>query len=229
MLTDVQLILLDIDGTLLMTHGAGRESMRLAMLDIFGTCEGLAEHPFGGKTDWLILHELLLQRGQTEASIRQHMPAYSAAMGRYLEQIIDQYTVVPCPGALDFVRQLRRRKDVTMGLLTGNAAATAPIKLRAAGFDPAWFAVAAYGSESVNRNDLPALAVERAERQLQRRLSPRQVVIIGDTPADVACAQAYGAVSVAVTTGFSPREELLAAKPDYLLDDLTTFFGRVMM
>ena len=116
-----------------------------------------------------------------------------------------------------------------MGILTGNVSTTAPIKLRAAGYDPDWFPVGAYGSERMERDDLPALAVERAEKIIGRRIAPEQVVIIGDTPADVSCARALGAVAVAVLTGFSSRDELAATQPDYLLDDLSQFFGAVIL
>jgi phosphoglycolate phosphatase-like HAD superfamily hydrolase len=129
---------------------------------------------------------------------------------------------------MDVIHELRRRGSPTMGILTGNVSTTAPIKLRAAGFDPEWFPVGAYGSERMERDDLPALAVERAEKILGRRIAPGQVVIVGDTPQDVSCARALGAVAVAVLTGFSSREELAATQPDYLLDDLSQFFGTVM-
>jgi phosphoglycolate phosphatase-like HAD superfamily hydrolase len=88
--------------------------------------------------------------------------------------------------------------------------------------------VAAYGSEAEDRNDLPFLAVERAEQMLGRSIQPEQVVIIGDTLADVACARALGGVAVAVKTGFASPEALAASQPDYLLDDLSAFFGAVM-
>src|SRR5690606_40566360 len=74
----------------------------------------------------------------------------------------DLFTVEALPGALDTVTALRRREDMVIGIVTGNVAATAPLKLQAAGFDPLWFPVGAYGSEALDRNDLPALALERA-------------------------------------------------------------------
>ncbi|MBC8098739.1 MAG: hydrolase, partial [Armatimonadetes bacterium] len=57
------LILFDIDGTLLLTQGAGRESTREAMLEVFGTESTVATHTFGGKTDWQTLTELLTAHG----------------------------------------------------------------------------------------------------------------------------------------------------------------------
>jgi phosphoglycolate phosphatase len=217
----VDLILFDIDGTLLWTRGSGRESTRAAMIEVFGTCGALDTHAFGGKTDWLTLVELLASEGFTSEHVEQRMPAYEAAIANHLTRIINDYETTPCPGALDVVHALRKREDILLGIVTGNTSTTAPIKLRAAGFDPAWFSVGAYGSEAMHRDNLPALALERAIRHTGQTITPEQVVVIGDTPADISCARALGAWAVAVCTGFSSREELLAAKPDDLLDDLT--------
>ena len=219
------LILFDIDGTLLWTKGSGREATRAAMVEIFGTCGALDTHSFGGKTDWQTLVELLEEAGLTSDHIEEQMAAYEVAAARHLTQIIGSYPATPCPGALDLVYALRQRDDVLLGIVTGNTSATAPIKLRAGGFDPDWFPVGAYGSEAMNRDNLPALALERAIRHAGCEITPEQVIVIGDTPADVACARALGAQAVAVLTGFSSREDLLATKPDHLLDDLTGFLA----
>lgn len=219
------LILFDIDGTLLWTRGSGRAATKAAMLDVFGTCGALDEHHFGGKTDWLTLVELLPDYS-TEA-IGQHMPAYEQAMAHHLTRIIAEYTTEACPGALDVVQALRVREGVLVGIVTGNVSLTAPIKLRAAGFDPDWFPIGAYGSEAVDRDHLPAIALERAVRYLGEPITPEQVTIIGDTPADISCARALGGHAVAVMTGFSSREALTAAKPDILLDDLTGLLDKL--
>ena len=146
-----------------------------------------------------------------------------------MTRIIVDYPVEQCPGAHELVTELHRRGNPLQGLVTGNTSSIAPIKLRAADFDPDWFVVAAYGSESPDRNDLPPLAVDRAEKLTGRKIAPEQVIVIGDTPADVACARALGAVAVAVKTGYATTPtELADAQPDYLLDDLTTFWKDVL-
>ncbi|MBI5666854.1 MAG: HAD family hydrolase [Chloroflexi bacterium] len=227
MAASYQLVLFDIDGTLLWPKGAGRESTRRAMREVFGTEAAIDNHSFGGKTDWFTLHELLAEQGYTEDRIGQLMPIYEQTVARHLAEIIGSFPVQPCPGALELVADLRQRGPL-LGVLTGNVSTTAPIKLRAAGFDPAWFAVGAYGSEAADRNLLPFLALERARQLLRQPVVPEQVVIVGDTPADVACARALGGVAVAVLTGFSTREAITEAAPDYVLDDLTQFVGVVL-
>ena len=107
--------------------------------------------------------------------------------------------------------------------MTGNCRSSAPVKLQAAGINPALFPVGAYGSEAMERDHLPPLAVARAAKYYQQHYRPEQIIVVGDTPADVQCARAIGAVAVAVRTGYCQPGELEASQPDVILDDLTTF------
>ncbi|MDX1993852.1 MAG: HAD hydrolase-like protein [bacterium] len=214
------LLLFDIDGTLLRTQSVGRESTRAAMLDVFGTASTIDTHVFGGKTDWQTLVELLEPHGYSAEIIGQHMPYYEDVIAGHIAQIIHPGNAAACPYALETIESLRHDPRYLLGIVTGNVSTTSPYKLRAAGFDPAWFAVGAYGSEAVDRDHLPALALERACIHCGEAISADRVMVIGDTLADIRCARAAGAVAVAVCTGFASREELAAANPDYLLDDL---------
>lgn len=214
-------VLFDIDGTLLRSDGAGRAATRAALLEIFGTADGVDTLHFGGKTDWFIVSELVAGRAYAADDIARLMPAYSAALARHLARALEHHRIWPLPGALAAVNALRARPATLLGLVTGNVRDTVGLKLRAAGYEPAWFAVGAYGSESPDRSEVAALALQRAARHVQRSLHPSQAVIVGDTPADIACARAVGARAVAVATGFASRDELAAADPDYLLDDLS--------
>ncbi len=215
------LILFDIDGTLLLTRGAGREATRLAMLEVFGTISTLEKHTFGGKTDWQTLVELLASEGLTHDHIGARMAEFDAAMGRHSAAIIGNYPVEACVHALAAVETLRQRPDILPALVTGNARSTAPIKLRAGGFDPTWFPVGAFGNESADRRDLPPLALQRARDHWG--VEPEFVIVIGDTEMDVMCARAIDAIAVVVETGFGSREELVAAHPDYIIPDLSAF------
>ena len=215
--TTQQLILFDIDGTLLMGNGIGREATRRAMLDMFGTDGRLQTHHFGGKTDWYTLTEIL---DVPEADIAQGMTHYEQILARHMADLIIDFPITVLPGALEAVTHLRQRDDVILGIVTGNVSSTAPIKLQAAGFDPAWFPVGAFGSEALHRNDLPPLALARAVEHARCTIEVDCVTIIGDTVADIECARALGARAVAVTTGFSQRGALVDAKPDFLLDSL---------
>ncbi len=215
------LFLFDIDGTLIRTQGVGRTATRASMLEVFGTAAGIEAHVFGGKTDWFTLIELLADYGFDADEVGRRMPAFEKAMAQNLSLMLNANNVAACVGAIETVQALRRRSDLVLGIVTGNTVSSAPVKLRAGGFDPAWFPVGAFGSEAIHRDELPALALQRAVQFSRRQITPHEVVVIGDTLMDIQSARALGAQAVAVTTGFTSREDLAAATPDYLLDNLT--------
>lgn len=218
-----KLLLFDIDGTLLISKGVGREAKALAMQDVFGTTGGVRTHPFGGKTDWQILRETLEPHGFTGIDIGKKMPTFEHAFAEQMKRIIGNFDVQALPGAKELLAYLAQRDDIVLGIVTGNTSKTAPIKLKAAGYDPAMFPVGAFGSEADDRNELPKLALERAMRHTRRDIRPQDVIVIGDTVKDILAARAIGGIAVAVLTGFEEAEVLAEHKPDYTLDDLTTF------
>ncbi|GAB5492925.1 MAG: HAD hydrolase-like protein [Phototrophicaceae bacterium] len=218
-----KLLLFDIDGTLLHSKGASREAKALAMEEVFGTAANVRTHSFGGKTDWQILREVLEPHGVTGLEIGQKMPAFERIFAKNMAKIIPNFDVETLPGSTELLDYLQQRDDILLGIVTGNTSQTAPIKLKAAGFDPAMFLVGAYGSEADDRNDLPKLALDRAIAHVRQNISGQDVIIIGDTVKDVEAARAIGGVAVTVFTGFEDRQRLIDSKPDYMLDDLTTF------
>jgi phosphoglycolate phosphatase len=223
-----RLILFDIDGTLLMSKGIGRESKRRAMLEFYGEVGNLDTHVFGGKTDWLTLVELLEPHGKTSEDIGRDMPMFEEIMARHMDELRNEYVAETIPHAMELVTSLRERDDTMIGLVTGNMSKTSPIKLEMAGYDPAWFTVGAYGNESADRNDLPRFAIERAQALAGTTFTGEQVIIIGDTVADIDAARAVSATSVAVCTGFVHRDNLICEDPDFLLADLSTFVDLIM-
>lgn len=221
-----KLILFDIDGTLLHSRGVGREAKRLAMVDVFGTIGDVDEIRFGGKTDWGILYEALKNHGYSREAIGQQMETYSHAIAKHMDRLIGQFPVHALPAALELVADLRQREHYMLGIITGNVYTTAPIKLRAGGFDPEWFQVGAYGNESADRNDLSRFAWERANQHRGEPLAVENIYVIGDTAVDVLCAKAIGAHSIAVRTGFAEIGELEACEPTHLYDDLQQFMAQ---
>lgn len=214
------LILFDLDGTLMRGKGLGRPAVEATIREIFDLEVSLENHWFGGKTDWFSLIELLTPHGISGEDIMAKLPAYQQSKVRHMEELIKTIPMWALPGALETVEKLRERPHLTLGVLTGNVESTALFKLRAVGFHPDWFTVKVFGHEAINRNDLPPLALQRATALLDRIFAPDEVWIIGDTLHDIECAKINGLRVAAVTTGFQPREELEAAKPDYLIDDL---------
>ncbi|HYO92739.1 MAG TPA: HAD hydrolase-like protein, partial [Pyrinomonadaceae bacterium] len=107
-------------------------------------------------------------------------------------------------------------------LLTGNIEPAAHLKMRIVKLSEFFQLPGAFGDDSHDRRDLPALAVERINRHLNLNLPPRQFIVIGDTPNDILCARHGRMSAVAVGTGrMYSREDLLAHSPDAFLPDLS--------
>lgn len=219
----MKLVLFDIDGTLLISRGIGRQAKRQAMLECFGMTGDLDNHVFGGKTDWRIVAELLAPYGLSSDEVGRAMPAYETVMARHMRALRERYQAEAIPEAMELVAALRERDEALLGLVTGNTSKTAAIKLDMAGYDRAWFPLGAFGNESAERADLTRLALQRACELAGRAINGSDVVVIGDTPDDVKAARAIDAIAVAVCTGYVVREELAGSKPDFLLADLGAF------
>jgi len=216
-----RVFLFDVDGTLVTARGAGRHALGAALARTFGATGPIESYDFRGKTDPRIVRDLMLAAGVAEAEIRARLSACLAAYVEALEEAVgDGRRVEVLPGVADLVRALGERAEAVVGLLTGNIEAGARVKLATTGLLP-YFRVGAYGSDDPDRSRLPTVAVRRAEALVERPVTPAEVVVIGDTPLDIGCARAFGAVAVAVATGQHSVEELAAFAPDFLFPDLS--------
>jgi phosphoglycolate phosphatase len=217
----MKLILFDIDGTLIWPDGAGRAAMERALTEIFGLAGPTTSLPMAGKTDRQIITELLIGAGLDQATIQARLPECFQAITRHMAQTTRQRQIRVCPGVPALLAQLSEQPEAVLGLLTGNLATSAPIKLRAANLDPTIFCVGAYGNDAADRSQLPAVAINRAQALTGYVFEGKNVVIIGDTPADVTCGQHLDVTAVGVATGSYPLEALRAAGADYVFPDLT--------
>ena len=215
----MRLYLFDVDGTLVSARGAGRRAMGRALEAVYGVTGPISTYDFRGKTDPQIIFDLMGSAGVSAARIEGHLPRF---YDRYLEDLRAEIGraggVEVMPGISELVRRLGERGDAVLGLLTGNIEAGARIKLEPTGLLP-HFRVGAYGSDEADRAKLPALAALRAQSLAGEPLAPERVVVIGDTPLDIACARAFGARAVSVATGGHRVEELAAHGPDFLFND----------
>jgi phosphoglycolate phosphatase len=221
----MKLVLFDIDGTLLGTDGAGRRAIHRALLDEAGTAGPIEHYRFDGKTDPQIIGELLALAGHAGARDRACIDAVCRRYVEHLRVELDKptQTTTLMPGThelLDALESHEAAGRALVGLLTGNLAPGAALKLRSAGLDPGRFRVGAYGSDSARRADLPAVAAERAAALTGRAVRGTDVVVLGDTPDDVACGRPIGARCVAVATGFYDVAALRAAGAAYVFETL---------
>lgn len=209
-------LLFDIDGTLILTGGAGGDALLNAFSDLFGVAEPQAV-PFSGRTDRGIASNLFRAHDvpDTESNWCALRSAYLQRLTAYLPQRNGRIL----PGIETLLNQVSGRSDVAVGLLTGNTRDGARLKLEHFGLYQ-HFAFGGYGDHHVNRDDVARDAMAACAAHLRTAPSPERVWVIGDTPLDVRCARAVGVRVAAVATGWDTRDALAAAAPDLLLDTL---------
>ncbi|MGH7627529.1 MAG: HAD family hydrolase [Gemmatimonadaceae bacterium] len=209
----MKLVLFDIDGTLLWTDGAGRRAMTAALEHVFGGA-GPTDYRYDGKTDPQIVRDLMRAAGHSDAAISEGMePLIRFYLARLEVELASGMHTHVFEGVLPLLDMLGARSDIVPGLLTGNLRAGAALKLRSAGIDIGRFRVGAFGSDHHHRHELPAIAQQRAAQDLGLDVPGSRILVIGDTPADIACGRALGARAIAVATGRYSVDELAGHDP----------------
>ncbi len=216
-----RILLFDLDGTLVLTGGAGVRALDRAFQNLYGLQEAGRGVPFHGRTDLRIIRDIV------ERKLHRPMGADEAVAicDRYLPYLEEEvqrsaaYRILPGVPAL--LTLLAARGDCLVGLGTGNVEAGARIKL-ARGDLNRFFPFGGFGSDAEDRVELLRRAVARGEaRRGPGADGPAQVVVIGDTHLDVESGRALGARTVAVATGGESAAALEQARPDVLLADLS--------
>jgi phosphoglycolate phosphatase len=204
-----RVLLFDIDGTLVHAGGAGRRALERALTLHCGVLNGAIAHlRLDGMTDRLIVREAMVALG---------MPFEDALCDRVLESYVEHLvgeiqapTYRVLPGVAELLETLSR-SEALIGLCTGNVVGGARIKLGRGGldrfFDWSDGGVNGFAADGEARECIVEAVLRRANRRLSRRVDPREVLIIGDTPRDVEAARAAGVPVLGVATGrFSVRE-----------------------
>ena len=216
-----KLVLFDIDGTLVLTGGAGVRAMNRALEEVFGDTRGLDGIPVAGRTDWAILTDAV-ERHEHRLDTRLLHDLRERYVRNLAVEIHQPGTgrKAVMPGIREILDALERKPDVFLGLLTGNFEAGARVKL---GYFDLWryFRCGAFGDDAADRNELVPFAVRRAEACGLPRIPPADIIVVGDTPADVACAKAGGATAVAVATGSSSVDDLRVTGAEHVFGDLS--------
>ena len=204
----MKILLFDIDGTLMLSGGAGRRAIDRAFFDLYGITDAFGSVVPDGNTDPKIFSEIMANH---RLVVADRTAAFAALAERYAEHMRDEMrrsaNARLMPGVPRLLELLAERADLGMGLLTGNFETTARIKLDRFGLNP-FFPFGAFSSDHAEREALVPIAVERAEAHFGTPIGlGRHVVVIGDTPADVGCALARNATAVGVAASrYSVRD-----------------------
>jgi len=210
-------ILFDIDGTLIDSGGAGTRALNLAFRDLFSIPDAFAGIEMAGKTDFQIVREALARHGIAgDGSI---FPEIEKCYIRHLEREMNNTRRHVKPGVLSLLQWLKARKDCVVGLLTGNLASGARVKLETMGLY-GYFEAGAFGSDHEDRNSLLPIAVRRLSERVGKEVSFGDCVVIGDTPRDVECSKPYGARCIAVATGPYSYDSLKHTAADMVVETL---------
>ena len=158
-----RLVLFDIDETMLHSDGVGRRAMEAALKQVFDHRLDAGSHNMSGKTDPQICFELLSQLGFSREEVSEKLPFAFKIYVEFLEQEIENADRFGLhAGVVELIKELEKRDDCHLGLLTGNIEAGARLKL--APFDlNSYFVFGAFGCDSADRMDLPLFAHRRAE------------------------------------------------------------------
>jgi phosphoglycolate phosphatase len=215
----IRLVLFDIDGTLVRTGGAGVKAFERTFASEFNLPKATREISFAGRTDTSLVRQCLAKHGidPSPENSRKFFDSYVFWLDHLLRELPGQ----ACPGVHECIQQFQALETPpALGLLTGNIRLGAELKLRRYGL---WdfFKTGAFGDDHENRNELAAIAKTRGGGLAGRSLKGSEILVIGDTPLDVECANAIQARVLAVGTGGFTCAQLQACKPHWVAEDLT--------
>jgi phosphoglycolate phosphatase len=215
-------VLFDIDGTLLVTGGAGAVAWQRAFQEMHGIEANIDEHTHAGMTDPEIAAIVFREVIGREGSAAERAEAIAGYLS-HLQQAVDEspgYRVMP--GIEDLLPRLAG-EGILLGIVTGNIEAAAHIKL-ARGDLNRYFAFGGYGSDSSDRTELTKKAVERGGQVAGKDLDRAATIGVGDTPRDVKACHGAGIRVVGVATGKYPVAELDEAGADWAIEDVRAGF-----
>jgi phosphoglycolate phosphatase-like HAD superfamily hydrolase len=218
----IEAVLFDIDGTLLVTGGAGAVAWQRAFREMHGVDADIDEHTHAGMTDPEIAAIVFREVIGREGSAAERAEAIAGYLAHLQDAVSESEGYRVMPGIDDLLSRLSR-EGVLLGIVTGNIEAAAHIKL-ARGNLNRFFAFGGYGSDSSDRTELTKKAVERGGRVAGKQLDPAATIAVGDTPRDVKAGHGAGLRVVGVATGKYSTEELDGSGADWAIPDVTSGF-----
>ncbi len=212
------LLLWDIDGTLILSGGAGMRALEAALQDAFAIAGSLADIEFAGRTDTWIMRQVF--RKFTLAPTPENFARFFEAYARLLPRELANPQAHVLPGVREILHAVAAHGGIAQGLLTGNMRRGAQLKLEYHGLWD-YFAFGAFADDSEFRNELGPHAVRRALEKHGINFAADDVWVIGDTAHDIECGKSIGARTLAVATGSASLEQLRAHQPTAVMKDLS--------
>jgi phosphoglycolate phosphatase len=209
------LLLFDIDGTLISGSRAGQRAYREAIRTCYGVDADLDSYPTAGRTDLLIMKELLEREGFAPRDI--DLEQLSRIYLRSLKAAVSNDPGFVLPGVTALLDRLAGESDIDLALGTGNLEEAAYIKLRFHKLD-GYFRTGGFGSDALRRSDLIREGIRKASDYF--RVTFARVVVVGDTPFDIEAANANGASCISVASGPFTTKDLTSAGAKHVLSDL---------
>jgi phosphoglycolate phosphatase-like HAD superfamily hydrolase len=217
----VKLLLFDIDGTLVLTGGAGIRALNRACRQVAGihnAMEGIRPH---GKTDPAIVREIFQSRG-ANAKVSHSADIVDQILDAYVdflpEEVRSSRTYRILPGIVSFLEAFRGHPNLALGLATGNVEKGARIKLERGNLN-SYFRFGGFGSDAEKRAHLVRCAAENEFRCCGQTIAPEDIFVIGDTPRDIEAGREAGFRTVGVATSDYTREQLEEAGADLAISD----------
>ena len=216
----VRLVLFDIDGTLIRTGGAGVAAFARVAEHLYGRREGTSGLSFHGATDTGLVRDFFKAHALPDSPWERSrfLEAYVFWLDHHLGRARGEI----CPGVRSVLAALQALPHrPLLGLLTGNIRLGAELKLRA---HELWdeFRIGGFGDDHEDRAQIAKVARRRGEEVLGRSVRGPEVLVIGDTPADIRCGRAIGARCLAVATGGVGLEALRQCAPDWVWPELSS-------
>jgi phosphoglycolate phosphatase-like HAD superfamily hydrolase len=215
----MQVILFDIDGTLLLSGSAGQHAIKKSLSSNFGISEpALVE--IHGQTDRAIAAAFFSEHGiqDSDETWLQFRDVYLSHLPNSLEVCVGRLL----PGVQELLDGLNAMDQIALGLLTGNTERGARYKLQHYGIDH-FFTFGGFGDHHLSRNDVAHLAVQSATQALGTAPDPKHIWVVGDTPNDIRCGRAIDANVLAVATGSYSMEQLSEHHPNACLADFSDY------
>ncbi len=216
----MKIVLFDIDGTIMVSHGCGRRASERAFELTFGLSDTWGSVEAHGRTDPLIFRDIA-----NCALGRELSDSEAATLKRhYLTQLETELAPDEAcsvlPGVTELVAHLSAIPSVHLGLQTGNFESSARAKLKRIGLSH-WFAFGGFAEDFGERHTIVARALKSAKELLSvEPARPEDLIVIGDTPLDIEAGSIYGATTIAVATGKYSFEDLASHKPTAVFHNL---------